>query len=220
MHLDVVILALTLIVLTIAIAILGLDLLLRVRHKPPRQPAPEKISSDALEPQQKQKPEETEKASILPAADPASLKVPPTTPKRPEILAFSTIQDEIKAALRAATQEASPSVSTNPASLNWSEQGRLAVLSLGDSAPESAWPLLQAQGIHILIVPQLHPFPAPNRSMELLCLPDNDEAELNTMAAGLRAKLVKGERIAFYTETGLTGPAALLAARLSSRSAT
>lgn len=237
MHLDIVILAVILLILALAIAILGVDLLVRMRRKTPpsvkaenpssdvpRVPAPApvlKVTDHPPLPQTKSpKPEEEAAfAPHRPAPQALGSNGGKTVKPQPDKLAFSAIQDEIRAALQAATKEAPSTPSANPALLNWSEPGRLAVLSLGDASPTTALSLLQAQGVHILIVPETHPFPTPNRNIELLCLSDHEDASLTTLATGLRAKLAKGERIAFYTETGLTGSAALLAARLSSRSA-
>lgn len=137
----------------------------------------------------------------------------------PEKIAFHAIKDEIRAALGQATQSAAPPPPPASPTLNWTETGRLAVLSLRTASPQTAWPLLQAHGIHILIVPQGHPFPATSRMIELIFLSSYNDASMPELVAKLRAKLAKGERIAFYTETGLSGAGAFLAARLSGRSA-
>lgn len=234
MHPDMAILFIVLLVLAVAILILGWDLLMRPRSRvqPPALPDENDPFEDVLQTV------ETEDAlpPILdePARRPEDFvfrrnlaqtltapadTVPDSKPAPPTKIEFSTIQNEIRAALGQAAQNPTPAPSASSAILSWAESGRLAVLSLGDAPPEIAWPLLQAQGIHILVVPEDHPFPPPNRTIELLCLADMDEAEMSALVSGLRAKLTKGERIAFYTETGLTGPAAFLAARLSGRTA-
>ena len=140
----------------------------------------------------------------------------PVTP--PATIAFHTIQSEIRAALEAAAaQETGPVTAPAIPLLNWTEPGRLAVLSLGESPPEAAWTMLKAQGVDLLIIAEDHMILPPNGEIELLVLTDLDEATLLKLIAALRARLAKGGRIAFYTETGLTGGAALLAARLSTR---
>lgn len=139
-------------------------------------------------------------------------------PAPPEKISFHTIKDEIRAALGQATQSAPVVAAPASPTLNWTETGRLAVLSLRTASPKTAWPLLQSEGIHVLIVPQGHPFSTTSRTIELVCLADYNDASTAELIAKLRAKLAKGERIAFYTETGLSGAGAFLAARLSGRS--
>lgn len=171
-----------------------------VEDTPPKTPASAEFSRPAPQP---------------PASRPG--KVPGQEALPTAKIAFSTIQSEIRAALEAASQTTVPAHSARTALLNWAESGKLAVLSLGDAPPASAWPLLQAQGIRILIVQEDHPFPPPDNAIELLCLRDQDTASLSPLITKLRARLAQGEPVAFHTESGLTGTAAFLAARLSSR---
>lgn len=242
-HPDMAILFVILLVLAIAILILAWDLLARPRRRVSEPAAPKDNDTfndnfeDVLRAVEVNDPRPT--PADKPADQPADFvfrrhltpplstpveqakKTPEAHPAPPPKIEFSTIQNEIRAALGQAAQSPRPVPAPAPhtAMLSWAESGSLAVLSLGDADPEIAWPLLQTHGIHILVVPEGHPFPPPNRTIELLCLADIDEAAMATLIAGLRAKLAKGERIAFYTETGLTGPAALLAARLTNRTA-
>lgn len=240
-HQDMAILFIVLLVLAMAILVLAWDLLRRPRHR--SNPLPRLNETDGFENLDETDNFE-DVLHIVEAGDtPAPLTNGPvskpadfvfrrhltqplstpdntaqeTQPSPPPKIEFSTIQNEIRAALEQAAQTPKPASPPSAAMVSWTESGRLAVLSLGDAPPEIAWSLLQAQGIHILIVPEDHPFPPPNRTIELLCLPEMDEAAMSALIARLRAKLAKGERIAFYTEAGLTGSAALLAARLSGR---
>lgn len=235
MHLALVVLLLVLLALCLAIVIMGASLLVRPRRKaelPPAQadefedilrtiearPAPTQDEMPAA-PAQEAAPAETEfvfrrtRAQNRPETVEKTASAPSAPPKP---IDFDIIQREIRAALGTATQAESPATAGG-LSLDWAEPGRLAVLSLGDAEPQAAWPLLQAEGIHILIVAADHPFPTPNRAIDLICLPEDAESAIPALIAGLRAKLAKGGRIAFYTETGLSGPMSLLAARLSSR---
>ncbi len=140
------------------------------------------------------------------------IETPPPAP-----LDFSTIQSEVRAILGAATPVL-PSSTAQAAHLIWTEPERLAVLSLAGATPETGLALLRAHGIATLIAAPGHPFRPPIEGVELLALPDGADAAA-PLAAQLRAKLAEGERIAFHTETGLSGAAALLAARFSSRRA-
>lgn len=240
-HPDIAILFIVLLVLAIAILVLGWDLVRRPRRGEKVAFVPDNSASEdhddfettllAVEaedtpPPPPEKPANRASDFVFRRNFAQSLTAPAENepeaePPPPTKVEFSTIQNEIRAALGQAAQSPKPNPrpAHSSAMLSWTESGRLAVLSLGDSAPEIAWPLLQAQGIHILIVPEDHPFPPPNRAIELLCLAGFDEPAITALIAKLRAKLAKGERVAFYTETGLTGPAALLAARLTGRTA-
>lgn len=232
MHLDIAILSTLLLALAVAILCLCASFLLR-----PRRPTPRRFHErnenfedvlcaveSALPPlpfhedDAQNKPTDfVFRRKFIQEQEAASATDAQHLPPPPAKIAFSTIQDEIRAALSQATK-ASPTA-TAPAlpTLNWTETGRLAVLSLSHAAPETAWSLLQAQDIHILIVPQNHPFSTTNRMIELICLSSYNDASMPDLIAKLRAKLTKGERIAFYTETGLSGASAFLAARLSGR---
>lgn len=233
-HPDMAILVIVLLILAVAILIIGWDLLMRPRRSIKSSPVADNNDNfedvlQAVEAEEAPAPTHELKIEQTDSAFRRNHDQPPLTvssqspsqvqPSSPTKIEFSTIQNEIRAALGQAAQSATQAPAPRSATLSWTESGRLAVLSLGDTPPENAWPLLQAQGIYILIVPETHPFPPPNRTIDLLCLPDIDEATMSALIAKLRAKLAKGERIAFYTETGLTGPAALLAARLSGRMA-
>ena len=226
LHPILVVLFLVLLILCLAIAIRGRSLLVRPRGEDVAPPDLIDNFEDLLRAAEEiptlPQDDETDTTDFVfrrhlsqtqaPAPD-----VPPPPASAPKAVDFNTIQREIRAALGTAAQAPQPAPRPKSAALRWTEPGRLAVLSLGNAAPQTAWPLLQAQGIYILIAAETHPFPAPNRNIELICLPDHGEADISALTARLRAKLTKGERIAFYTETGLYGPAALLAARLSSR---
>ncbi len=142
-----------------------------------------------------------------PAPEPES---PPPAP-----LDFSTIQSEIRAVLGAAPPSPPPAA-PRQAQLSWTEPQRLAVLSLAGAPPEAGFALLREHGISTLIAATGHPFRRPVEEIEILSLPDGTDTAA-PLAARLRAKLANGERIAFHTETGLSGASALLAARFSSR---
>lgn len=243
MHLDIVILSIILLVLAVAILSLCGNLLLRTKSAAPL-PAHEindhfedvpQVAETALPPLHVYEDTTAEKPTDFvfrrnliqdrPPAPPAETQ-PPSAP--PAKIAFSTIQDEIRAALGQAANGST--TSSAPAALplsapalpvlTWTEEGRLAVLSLGNATAETAWSLLQTHGVHILIVPQDHPFPAASRMIELIYLSSYNDASMPELIGRLRAKLAKGERIAFYTETGLSGTGAFLAARLSGRNTT
>lgn len=144
---------------------------------------------------------------------------PPVQEKatNPAQLDISAIRSEVRAALDAASP-AAPRQPAAMAQLLWTEADRLAVLSLAGAAPEAGLALLKRHGIATLIAAPGHPFHSVGGDIEILPLPDGPGATA-PLAARLRAKLAQGERIAFYTETGLNGEAALLAARFSSRQA-
>lgn len=229
-HLDMLVLFIVLLVLALAIVIIGGGLLSR-RPRPhaPRTTRHETFEdvarvTKAVPPFHAPFTQEHQGNESPPSSGPDAPQRPeilarPTrnaAPTPPEKVAFSTIQDEIRAALGAATRDAAPQSTTDMPVLQWLEPGRLAVLSLNGAAPESVWSLLQSQGIHILVTPETHPFPTPNRAIELLCLPSRAETAIPPLATKLRAKLAKGERIAFYGESRLHGPIALLADRLAS----
>lgn len=225
-HPTSVVLFLILLILCLAIVILGRSLLARPDREEADTPALIENFEDVLRAVEDIPPPAEDNARdttdfVFRRRLAQSLATPPESPSNssppPKAIDFSTIQREIRAALGTATQETEPASSSKNASLKWTEPDRLAVLSLGNAKPQTAWSLMQTQGIHILIVPETHPFPAPNRNIELICLPDHGEPDISALISKLRAKLTKGERIAFYTEAGLSGPTALLAARLSSR---
>lgn len=239
-HLDIVILSIILLVLGVAILILCGNLLLRTRRavslptneindrlkNVPQAPETALTPLRVYEHTTEEKPTDfVFRRNLIqdhPPAPPADAP-PPSVP--PAKIAFSTIQDEIRAALGQAANGSTTSSAVAPSpvaapvlpALAWTEEGRLAVLSLGDATAETAWSLLQAHGVHILIVPQDHPFPAASRMIELIYLSSYNDASMPELIGRLRAKLAKGERIAFYTETGLSGTGAFLAARLSGR---
>ncbi|MBU6419940.1 MAG: hypothetical protein KGQ79_09470 [Proteobacteria bacterium] len=127
---------------------------------------------------------------------------------------MSAIRHEVRAALGTATPGAPPV----KARLRWTDTDRMAVLSLAGAAPASGLALLKRHGIGTLIAAPGHPFKPEEEAIEILPLPDGSGTAA-PLAARLRAKLARGERIAFHTETGLSGPAALLAARFASRQA-
>lgn len=225
MHLNMIILSLILVALVLAIIILGAGVLTDVRRSKIKPPP---VCPEAFE-------DPLEEIATTPKADeapPKPLNVVPSSIPAPEVqadkipdtpvlptakIAFNTIQSEIRAAFEAASQAPHPPQEIRSALLNWIEPGRLAVLSLGDVAPASAWQLLRAEGIRILIVQEDHPFPAPDKTIELLCLDDQETASLSSLITKLRARLAQGEPVAFHTESGLTGTAAFLAVRLSNR---
>jgi len=140
----------------------------------------------------------------------AESETPPPVP-----LDFPIIRSEIRAVL-GAPAPSSPRPAPRAAQLIWTEAERLAVLSLAGATPKSGLALLREHGIATLIAAPGHPFRLPVEGIEILSLPESAGAAA-PLAARLRAKLTKGERIAFHTETGLSGAAALLAARFSSR---
>lgn len=142
---------------------------------------------------------------------------PALKPDTPPPLEFSTIQSEIRAALNADAPIA-PRRAPQAAQLIWAEPERLAVLTLSGAAPEAGIALLRRHGISTLIAARGHPFQQSTEGIEILSLPDGTDA-VAPLAARLRAKLAAQERIAFHTETGLSGAAALLAARFSNRRA-
>lgn len=237
LHIDMILLFIILLLLACAILVLGRDLLVRsdgqavagttnkefeeileeVEVEALPSPPPPKAPSTSNKPTEfvfRRNLSHELKSPTLDEGE-GDADLPPEPP--PAKIAFSTIQSEIRAALGEVAQTNQPPPVPDSAALSWTETGKIAVLSLGKSPPAIAWSLLQAQGVHILIVPEDHPFPAPNRNIELLCLAGYDEASITALSAGLRAKMAKGERVAFYTETGLTGAASLLAARLSGR---
>ena len=140
---------------------------------------------------------------------------PESPPRAP--LDISTIQSEIRAVLGPAPSSplhASPHL----AQLTWTQPQRLAVLALAGAPPKAGLALLRAHGIFTLIAATGHPFRRPVEEIEILSLPDGADAAA-PLAAQLRAKLAAGERIAFHAETGLSGAAAQLVARFSSRQA-
>ncbi|MBU6449464.1 MAG: hypothetical protein KGQ26_07555 [Rhodospirillales bacterium] len=130
---------------------------------------------------------------------------------------FSAIRSEICATLDAATPTA-PRQPPSVAQLLWTEADRLAVLSLAGAAPATGHALLKRHRIGTLIAAPGHPFDPAEEGIEILILPEGLGAT-SLLAATLRAKLAQGERIAFHTEAGLSGAAAMLAARFSSRRA-
>lgn len=130
----------------------------------------------------------------------------------PEPMDFSTIQNEVRAALGTPARPAMPH--DHAATLTWTEPARLAVLTLTGDEVEAGLALLREHNIGTMIVSPGHPFRPPLADVELLCLPEGAAAAA-PLAVKLRAKLARGEAVAFYTATGLSGPAALLAARLS-----
>lgn len=129
---------------------------------------------------------------------------------------FSTIQSEVRAVLEAAGPASAPP--PGGPQLIWTEPERLAVLSLGEASPEAGLALLRKNSVHTLLAAHGHCFRPSVEGVEILSLPDGADAAA-PLAALLRARLAGGEPVAFHTETGLTGAAALLAARLSSRRA-
>ena len=134
----------------------------------------------------------------------------------PAPVEFSVIQNEVRAVLGTAPGQSSST--SHGANLAWAEPDRLAVLSLAAAAPEDGLALLRDHGITTLIAAPGHPFRQPADKFDLLSLPESADAAA-PLAAKLRAKLATGEPIAFHAETALSGAAALLAARLSSRRA-
>ncbi|MDE1897119.1 MAG: hypothetical protein KGH91_08595, partial [Rhodospirillales bacterium] len=134
------------------------------------------------------------------------------TTSQPDI---SAIRSEVRAVLEAAAP-AAPQQPAPEAKLLWTEADRLAVLSLAGASPASGLALLKRYSIGTLIAAPGHPFRVVEGGIEILPLPDGFRAAAPLVAL-LRAKLGQGERIAFHTETGLSGAAALLAARFSSR---
>ncbi len=134
---------------------------------------------------------------------------------RPVPLDILTIRSEVRAVLEAAAP-AAPQPPAPEAKLLWTEADRLAVLSLAGASPASGLALLRRHGIGTLIAATGHPFRLGETGIEILPLPDGAKATA-PLAAQLRAKLAQGERIAFHTETGLSGAAALLATRFSNR---
>lgn len=150
-----------------------------------------------------------------PPAPPAT-STASVTSALPAPVDFSTIQNEIRAALTAPPQ-AEPSRPAQGAQLTWTEPGRLAVLSLGGSTARAGLALLSAHNISVLIAPPGHPFGTHVEGIEILTVTDKDAAV--PLAVTLRAKLASGAALAFFTETGLTGAIALLAAQFSRRSA-
>ena len=141
----------------------------------------------------------------------------PEEPSLPAPMDFSSIQREIRAKLNA-SPPAVPHHTPPAAQLLWTEAGRLAVLTLAGSAPASGLALLKQHGIGTLLAIPGHPFHATGEDIEILSLPESSGAAAS-LATRLRARLAQGGRIAFHTETGLSGTAALLAARLSTRKA-
>lgn len=231
MHLDMIVLFVVLLGLAFAIIVIGGGLVLPKRR--PQASAP--VSSDNFEtvlraveaavpmPTPPVHDHTTASHDVLPAPEPALDPKLPDEPrghapaKPPEKISFSIIQQEIRAALGDLTRDALQEATTHQPSLTWKEPGRLAILALGEAAPETIWPLLQEQDIHILVVPEGHPFLLPPRAIEMLCLSDRSETSVRALAVKLRAKLAKGERVAFYAESDLAGLTAVLATRLSSR---
>ncbi len=143
-----------------------------------------------------------------PAPEPEN---PPPAP-----LDFSTIQSEVRAALGAAAPAFPPPI-PHGAQLTWTEPGRLAVLSLAGAPAEAGLALLRDHGVATLIAASGHPFRLPVEGIDILSLPHGSGAA--ALTTRLRAKLADGGRIAFHTESGLSGAAAQLAARFSSRQA-
>ena len=135
----------------------------------------------------------------------------------PAPVEISIIRNEIRAVLEAPAP-AAPRHARPVAELIWTEADRLAVLSLAGATPASGLALLKRHGIGTLIAGPGHPFRQAWEAIDILLLPDGPDTT-PPLAARLRAKLARGERVAFYTETGLSGAAALLAARFSSRQA-
>lgn len=124
----------------------------------------------------------------------------------------------IRHEIRTSLGNPSSETATAEAQLRWTDTNRMAVLSLAGAAPDSGLALLKRYGIGTLITAPGHPFKPEGKAVEILPLPD-DSGAAAPLAARLRAKLARGERIAFHTETGLSGAAALLAARFASRQA-
>nr|WP_295743081.1 hypothetical protein [uncultured Acidocella sp.] len=150
----------------------------------------------------------------------ARAAMPPQASTAPRLagMDLTSIQNEIRAALDSLAASPPPSPAAQGAQLVWAEPGRLAVLSLGQAEPEDGLALLREAGIVALIAAQGHPFSAPG-ALEILTLPSSADAAA-PLAATLRSRLAAGEKLAFFTdETGLSGAAATLAARLSSRRA-
>lgn len=230
-HLDMLLLFIVLLVLALFIMIIGGGLLSHGSRRPaPRKIQPEIFEDvlravEAAEPPRAPPIQERGSNSSGPSFGVGANQsqkafetpVRNAAPKPPEKVAFSTIQHEIRAALGSATRDTTIQTAPDTPVLQWLEPGRLAILSLGHATPESAWSVLQTWEVNILVTPEAHPFPTPNRALELLCLPNRAEAIIPVLAVKLRAKLAKGERIAFYGTPQLTGSVALLADQLASQ---
>ena len=236
---DILLLSATLCILSLGVVVLGLDLLSGLRRKaeiatatqddlrvflhlaPPMlmQPSPSG-ETQALPPAYEKPPLPEEFVFRRHASrDFTAMELNPKSFRQPAQAQtnFSAIRSEIRAVLDAAAP-ATPRTDCPEAQLIWTETDRLAVLSLAGAEPASGLALLRLHGIGTLIVASGHPFRRTVEDIEILKLPDG-AAGTAPLAARLRAKLAQGQRIAFHTETGLGGAAAVLAARFSSRQA-
>jgi hypothetical protein len=234
---DTLLLSATLCILSLGVVALGVDLLTGARRKANAVPPPQddlRVFLRLAPPMPVQHGQAEQVIAIenppLPenfvfrhrvSRDLASMEISHMRFRAPEVagteaaaeMDMSAIRQEVRAAL-GSTAPAPPV----EAQLRWTETDRMAVLSLAGATPISGLALLKRHGISTLFAAPGHPFQPEGEAIEILPLPDGSGA-LAPLVAQLRAKLARGERIAFHTETGLSGAAALLAARFASRQA-